>query len=156
LNQQQQRWMRLALDLAERAFAQGEVPVGAIVVLDNQVIGRGFNQSRTLNDPSAHAEILALRDAGQKLTNHRLTGATLICTLEPCAMCVGALVHARVDKLIFAASEPKTGACGSAFDLLSDPAHGHRISLEKGVFADESAQLMRQFFAQRRLDRDMH
>ncbi len=148
--------MRLALDLAERAFAQGEVPVGAIVVLDNQVIGRGFNQSRTLNDPSAHAEILALRDAGQKLTNHRLTGATLICTLEPCAMCVGALVHARVDKLIFAASEPKTGACGSAFDLLSDPAHGHRISLEKGVFADESAQLMRQFFAQRRLDRDMH
>ena len=148
--------MRLALELAERAFAQGEVPVGALVVLDNQVIGRGYNQSRTLNDPSAHAEILALRDAGQKLANHRLTGATLICTLEPCAMCVGALIHARVDKLIFAASEPKTGACGSAFDLLSDPAHGHRISLEKGVFADESAQLMRQFFAQRRLDHDAH
>ena len=148
--------MRLALDLAERAFAQGEVPVGAIVVLENQVVGRGFNQSRALNDPSAHAEILALRDAGQTLANHRLTGATLICTLEPCAMCVGALVHARIDSLIFAASEPKTGACGSAFDLLSDPAHGHRISLEKGVLADESAQLMRQFFAARRLDRDAH
>ncbi len=146
--------MRLALDLAERAFAQGEVPVGAIVVLENQVIGRGFNQSRALNDPSAHAEIMALRDSGQSLANHRLTGATLICTLEPCAMCVGALVHARVDTLIFAASEPKTGACGSAFDLLSDPAHGHRISVEKGVFADASAQLMRQFFAARRLDRN--
>ena len=142
--------MRLALELAERAFAQGEVPVGALVVLNNQVIGRGFNQSRKLNDPSAHAEILALRDAARTQLNHRLTGATLICTLEPCVMCVGALVHARVDKLIFAASEPKTGACGSAFDLLSDPAHGHRISVEKGIFADAAANLMQQFFASRR------
>ena len=142
--------MRLALELAERAFTQGEVPVGALVVLNNEVIGRGYNQSRNLNDPSAHAEILALRDAARTQLNHRLTGATLICTLEPCVMCVGALVHARVDKLIFAASEPKTGACGSAFDLLSDPAHGHRISVEKGIFADAAANLMRQFFASRR------
>lgn len=142
--------MRLALELAERAFEQGEVPVGAIVVLDNQIIGRGYNQSRTLHDPSAHAEILALRSAAQTQHNHRLTGATLICTLEPCAMCVGALVHARVDSLIFAATEPKTGACGSAFDLLSDPAHGHRITLEKGVYASESIQLMQRFFASKR------
>ncbi len=140
----------MALELAERAFEQGEVPVGAIVVLDNQVIGRGYNQSRTLNDPTAHAEILALRDAAQTQHNHRLTGATLVCTLEPCAMCVGALVHARIDKLLFAASEPKTGACGSAFDLLSDPAHGHRITLEKGVFANDSIRLMQRFFAQKR------
>ena len=142
--------MRLALDLAERAFEQGEVPVGALVVMDNQVIGRGYNQSRTLNDPTAHAEILALRDAARTQRNHRLTGAELICTLEPCAMCVGALIHARVDKLIFAASEPKTGACGSAFDLLSDPAHGHRINVEKGILAEDSANLMRRFFASKR------
>lgn len=143
--------MRLALELAECAFAQGEVPVGALVVLNNQVIGRGYNQSRTLNDPSAHAEILALRDAGLHQHNHRLTGATLICTLEPCVMCVGALVHARVDKLIFAANEPKTGACGSAFDLISDPAHGHHISVEKGICAVDSATLMRRFFVSKRL-----
>ncbi len=143
--------MRLALELAERAFSQGEVPVGAIVVFDNQVIGRGYNQSRTLNDPSAHAEMLALRDGARTQGNHRLTGATLICTLEPCVMCVGALMHARIDKLLFAASEPKTGACGSRFDLLSDPAHGHRVTLEKGVFANESIQLMQRFFAQKRI-----
>lgn len=142
--------MRIALELAERAFSQGEVPVGALVVLNNQVIGRGYNQSRKLNDPSAHAEILALRDAAATQRNHRLTGATLICTLEPCVMCVGALVHARIDKLLFAASEPKTGACGSAFDLLSDPAHGHRIAVEKGILADAAANLMQRFFASRR------
>ena len=142
--------MRLALELAECAFEQGEVPVGAIVVLDNRVIGRGFNQSRTRSDPTAHAEVLALRDAGEKQHNHRLIGATLICTLEPCVMCVGALIHARVATLIFAASEPKTGACGSAFDLLSDPAHGHRVCVEKGVFADAAANLMRRFFAAKR------
>lgn len=142
--------MRLALELAERAFELGEVPVGALVIMDNKVIGRGYNQSRTLNDPTAHAEILALRDAARTQRNHRLTGAELICTLEPCAMCVGALIHARVDKLIFAASEPKTGACGSAFDLLSDPAHGHRITVEKGLFAEDSAHLMRRFFALKR------
>jgi len=152
LSNLQQSWMRLALELAERAFAQGEVPVGAIVVLNNQVIGRGYNQSRTLRDPTAHAEILALRDAAQTQYNHRLTGATLVCTLEPCAMCVGALVHARIDKLLFAAAEPKTGACGSAFDLFSDPAHGHRITLEKGLLANESIQLMRRFFAQKRVN----
>ena len=146
----QQSWMRLALELAERALAQDEVPVGAIVVLDNQVIGRGYNQSRTLNDPRAHAEILALRDAARTQRNHRLTGAALICTLEPCVMCVGALVHARIDKLLFAASEPKTGACGSAFDLLSDPAHGHRVALEKGLLANDSIQLMQDFFVRKR------
>ena len=142
--------MRLALELAERAFEQGEVPVGALVVLDNQVIGSGYNQSRARNDPSAHAEIMALREAGLQQHNHRLIGATLICTLEPCSMCVGALVHARIDTLIFAANEPKTGACGSAFDLLSDPAHGHKISVEKGVFANEAANLMQLFFVAKR------
>ena len=142
--------MRLALELAERAFSQGEVPVGALVVLNNQVIGQGYNQSRTLNDPSAHAEILALSEACRQQHNHRLTGATLICTLEPCVMCVGALVHARIDTLVFAASEPKTGACGSAFDLLSDPAHSHHVTVEKGIFADDAANLMRRFFALRR------
>ncbi len=144
--------MHLALELAEQAFEQGEVPVGALVVLNNQVIGRGYNQNLKLNDPSAHAEILALRDAARTQLNHRLIGATLISTLEPCVMCVGALVHARIEKLVFAASEPKTGACGSAFDLLSDPAHGHRITVEKGVFADAAANLMRRFFASKRTD----
>ena len=143
--------MQLALELAEKAFEQGEVPVGAIVVLDNQVIGRGYNQSRALNDPSAHAEIMALRDAARTQRNYRLTGATLICTLEPCVMCIGALVHARIDRLLFAVAEPKTGACGSAFDLLSDPAHGHRVALEKGIFASESIQLMQRFFAKKRM-----
>ena len=142
--------MRLALELAERAFEQGEVPVGALVVLDNQVIGSGYNQSRARNDPSAHAEIMALREAGLHQHNHRLIGATLVCTLEPCSMCVGALVHARIDTLIFAANEPKTGACGSAFDLLSDPAHGHKITVEKGVFANEAANLMQLFFVAKR------
>jgi tRNA(adenine34) deaminase len=144
------QWMQAALALAAQAAQAGEVPIGALVVLDNRIVGRGFNQTRQLHDPSAHAEILAMRSACATLGNERLVGATLICTLEPCVMCVGALLHARIAHLVYGANEPKTGACGSAFDLLSEPAHQHQPTLEKGVLAAESAQLLRQFFAQRR------
>ncbi len=143
-------YMYQALALAEQAYQVNEVPIGAIVVANGAVIGRGYNQVRSLQDPSAHAEILALRQAALQQKNYRLTDATLFCTLEPCAMCVGALVHARVQTLIFAAPEPKTGACGSAFDLLSDPAHNHQIRLEKGVLATQSAALLQRFFATKR------
>jgi tRNA(adenine34) deaminase len=142
--------MHQALALAQQALELNEVPIGAIVVAQGVVIGHGFNQVRTRNDPSAHAEILALREAALHQNNYRLTDASLICTLEPCVMCVGALVHARVQTLIFAAPEPKTGACGSAFDLLSDPAHNHQIRVEKGVLAEQSGALLRRFFATKR------
>ena len=139
-----------ALALAERAAALEEVPVGAVVVYQNEIIGRGFNQVRTLNDVSAHAELQAIRQASAALGNYRLSGAALYCTLEPCVMCVGAIVQARIERLIYAAREPKTGACGSAFDLLSDPAHNHRVWVQHGVMAESASALLQQFFAQRR------
>jgi tRNA(adenine34) deaminase len=142
--------MRAALAQAELACANDEVPVGAVVVFEGAIIGRGFNQTRARFDVSAHAEIVALRAAAKSLSNYRLPGALLVCTLEPCLMCVGALVQARVATLIFGASEPKTGACGSAFDALSDPAHNHRVACEKGVLAAQSSALLQRFFANRR------
>jgi tRNA(adenine34) deaminase len=144
------QWMQLALAQAQAAAAAGEVPVGAVLVLENQVVSAAHNQTLQLQDPSAHAEVLALRAAATAVGNHRLLGATLICTLEPCVMCVGALMHARIGRLIFAAREPKTGACGSAFDLLSDPAHGHHVQVEYGLLQAESATLLQQFFQARR------
>ena len=142
--------MRQALTQAQLALDSGEVPVGALIVRNGECIARAFNQTRSLHDPTAHAEVRALQKAAQALGNERLLDCTLICTLEPCVMCVGALIHARINALIIGANEPKTGACGSAFDLLSDPAHGRKVDLVKGVLANESAALLRQFFSSRR------
>jgi tRNA(Arg) A34 adenosine deaminase TadA len=145
------RWMRRALDLAAHARdADAEVPVGAVLVADGESIGEGWYRNITLNDPSAHAEILALRAAGARIGNYRFPGSTLYATLEPCAMCAMALVHARVARVVYAAADPKTGAAGSVFDTLISPLHNHRIEVAAGLCADESAALLRDFFRSRR------
>jgi len=144
-------FMQRALELARHAEAQGEVPVGAVVVLEGEIIGEGWNQPIGRHDPSAHAEIMALRDAGQSQQNYRLPESTLYVTLEPCPMCAGAIVHARVGRVVFGASDPRSGAAGSVFDLLpSDQRFNHVTDAVGGVLADESAQLLRQFFRARR------
>ena len=143
-------FMAEALALARAAGAAGEVPVAALVVQDGVVIGRGHNLNIADHDPSAHAEIVALREAGRHLRNHRLIGCTLYCTLEPCPMCVGAIVHARLARVVYAAPDPKTGAAGGCFDLLTDPRHNHRVEVVAGVGAEESAALLRGFFRARR------
>lgn len=143
--------MARALELARAAQAQGEVPVGAVIVdKDGQIIAEAANGPIALNDPTAHAEVLALRQAGAALRNYRVPGCTLYVTLEPCAMCAAALVHARVQRLVFGADDPKTGACGGALDVLNAPAMNHDILMESGVLADESAALLRAFFQSRR------
>ncbi|WP_313919803.1 tRNA adenosine(34) deaminase TadA [Tahibacter sp.] len=145
------RWMQYALELARRAEEQhGEVPVGAVLVVDGLLVGEGHNHNIGLNDPSAHAEIQALRDAGRRVGNYRFPGATLYVTLEPCAMCSMALVHARVARVVYGASDPKTGAAGSVFDTLISERHNHRIDVVAGVSAEESGALLRAFFRKRR------
>ena len=142
--------MREALVLAERAAEAGEVPVGAVVVLDGTVVGRGFNRPIAARDPTAHAEIEAMREAGRVLGNYRLAGCELYVTLEPCAMCVGAMLHARVARVVFGAADPKTGACGSVVDLPKVAALNHHARFEGGVLAQECGALLRRFFADRR------
>jgi len=142
--------MRRALELAREAADGGEVPVGAVLVMDGKITGEGRNRPIGANDPTAHAEMGALRDAGRRLGNYRLTGSTLYVTLEPCVMCAGALVHARVARLVYGAADPKTGAAGSVFDVLGDPRHNHRIEISGGVLADECSALLRDFFRARR------
>lgn len=145
------RFMRRALALAVHARdADGEVPVGAVLVRDGEIVGEGWNRNITLADPSAHAEIGALREAGRRLRNHRIPDSTLYVTLEPCAMCAMALVHARVARVVYAATDPKTGAAGSVFDTLISERHNHRIEVQGGLLADESAALLRGFFRARR------
>lgn len=144
------KWMAHALKLAQRAEAEGEVPVGAVIVLDGEIIGEGWNQPITSFDATAHAEIVALRQACQSRQNYRLPGASLYVTLEPCIMCAGALVHARIDRLIYATPEPKTGAAGSYVDIFSLPQLNHRVQCEQGVLAEESSVLLRNFFRARR------
>lgn len=144
--------MQQALSLAERAAAEGEVPVGAVLVLGGQVVGEGWNRSIALNDPTAHAEILALRQAGQRLGNYRLLDTTLYSTLEPCPMCASAIIHARVRRVIFGAWDPKAGAAGSVFDLLpSDQRFNHRVDVVGGIEQAACGQLLRDFFRQRRV-----
>jgi tRNA(adenine34) deaminase len=143
-------FMREALAEARRAAAAGEVPVGAVVVLGGEVVGRGFNQPISGNDPTAHAEIVALRDAARRVGNYRLTGATMVVTVEPCLMCVGALVHARVARLVFGAPEPKAGAIVSAMRALEHPRLNHRFEVVEGVLAGECRQVVRAFFRERR------
>lgn len=143
-------WMRLALQQAEEARLHGEVPVGAVLVRDGELVASGFNQPIALHDPSAHAEMLALRAAGQILQNYRLPGLELFVTLEPCAMCAMALLHARVSRVVFAAADPKTGAAGSVLDLFALPQLNHHTSVTRGVLAEESAALLQAFFRERR------
>ena len=144
-------FMRRALELAQLAQAEGEVPVGAVVVAESEIIGEGWNQPISSSDPTAHAEIVALRAAAAALQNYRLPGTTLYVTLEPCAMCAGAIVHARVDRVVFATTDPRSGAAGSVFDLLpSDGRFNHYTRCEGGVLAQESAVMLRAFFRARR------
>jgi len=143
-------FMGLALDLAREAGALGEVPVGAVVVLEGEVVGRGFNRPIDRHDPTAHAEIMALRDAASRLGNYRLPGCTLYVTLEPCVMCAGAIMHARVAQVVFGARDPKTGAAGSVVDLFAETRLNHHATITGGVLADDCSRLLSGFFAARR------
>lgn len=146
-------FMRRALQLAARAEQSGEVPVGAVLVLNDEIIGEGWNQPISSHDPTAHAEIMALRDAGQKMANYRLPDTTLYITLEPCPMCAGAIVHARVKRVVFAARDPRTGAAGSVFDLLpSDRGFNHYTSVEQGALSEQSSEMLSSFFRRRRAE----
>ncbi len=143
-------WMRHALSLALRAAREGEVPVGAVLVKEGRMIAEGWNRPIGDNDPSAHAEIQALRAAGKVQGNYRLPGTTLYVTLEPCPMCAGAIVHARVGRVVYAAADPRTGAAGSVFNLLQSTALNHRCEVEGGMFAEDSGRLLRDFFRLKR------
>jgi tRNA(adenine34) deaminase len=143
-------FMQHALTLARQAAEAGEVPVGAVVVKDGEIIGRGSNAPILKHDPTAHAEIQALRDAAQRLGNYRLPGCTLYVTLEPCAMCSGAIQHARIARLVYGASDPKTGTCGSVIDLMGEQRLNHHTSVTSGILATECGQLLSAFFSARR------
>ncbi|MEO8753628.1 MAG: tRNA adenosine(34) deaminase TadA [Casimicrobiaceae bacterium] len=143
-------WMGEALALARAAAERGEVPVGAVVVRDGVIVGRGGNAPIAGNDPTAHAEIAAMRDAARAAGNYRLTGCELFTTLEPCAMCAGAMLHARIARVVFGAGDPKSGACGSVIDLFGEPRLNHHASVTSGVRAEECGRLLSEFFAMRR------
>ena len=152
---QDQLFMQVAIELAKQASENGEVPVGAIIVKDGEIIGRGSNAPIGLHDPSAHAEILAMRDAAKHIGNYRLVDCTLYVTLEPCAMCYGAIQHARIANLVYGDSDPKTGACGSVVDLMAEEKLNHHTSVRGGVLAEETATLLSDFFKQRRLNKGL-
>lgn len=150
MNEADKQFMQHALMLAQRAESEGEVPVGAVIVCDNQIIAEGWNQPIQLHDPSAHAEMMALRAAAKTIKNYRLNNTVLYVTLEPCAMCVGAMIHARIGRLVFGASDPKAGAVMSAFTLLNHEKHNHHIPWEGGVCTDDCANILKTFFKKRR------
>jgi tRNA(adenine34) deaminase len=143
-------WMAEALAEARLAAAEGEVPIGAVVVFEDRIVGRGRNARERLRDPTAHAEILALREAARALDRWRLTGATIYATLEPCPMCAGALVNARIDRLVYAVPDPKAGAAGTLLDIPRDPRLNHRVEVTTGVLAQECGDLLKEFFRARR------
>ncbi|MGD0628531.1 MAG: tRNA adenosine(34) deaminase TadA [Terracidiphilus sp.] len=143
-------FMNAALAEAHLAMKAGEVPIGAVVVWNREILARGQNRVLRSVDPTAHAEIIALRLAAEALGNYRLSGCTLYATLEPCAMCAGAMIHARLDRLVFAAADPKAGAAGSVLAVLNHPQLNHQMQVEQGILADESAELLRRFFRERR------
>jgi tRNA(adenine34) deaminase len=145
-------WMRRALQEAENALQSGDVPIGAIAVLDGQIIGAGFNRREADQDPTAHAEMIAIRQAAQHIGHWRLEGVTLYCTLEPCAMCAGAMVLARLPRLIYAAPDPKAGAGGSILNILQHEALNHRVDVTSGLLADEAAEQIRTFFRKLRAE----
>lgn len=142
--------MEEALRCAQRALEAGEVPVGAVVVCDSRIVGRGWNRNITDNDPAAHAEVVALREAGASVGNHRLEGCELFVTIEPCAMCAGAMVHARIWRLVYGADDPKAGAVGSVMQVLNHPQRNHTIEIRRGVLAGRSAEVLQTFFRSRR------
>ena len=143
-------WMRHAIELARQGQESGEVPVGAVIVKDNQVVGEGWNQPISQHDPSAHAEMVALRQAGKSLNNYRLLGTTLYVTLEPCVMCAGAIIHARVGRVVYGANDPKAGAAGSVVDIFANPRINHHVTVEGGLLAMECGDLLTQFFKAKR------
>jgi len=145
-----QQFMRLAIEQAQLAAQAGEVPVGAVLVRDGQIISKAFNKPIANHDPSAHAEMLALREAALVEQNYRIPGSTLYVTLEPCAMCSGAMLHARIDRVVYGAPDPKTGAAGSVLDLFSSKQINHQTSVEGGIMSEECGQLLRDFFKGRR------
>jgi len=145
-----EQWMRHALKLADQAEAAGEVPVGAVIIKSDELVGEGWNQVIGLNDPTAHAEVIAMRQAGMHLQNYRLPGCVLYVTLEPCCMCAGAMIHARFDRVVFGASDPKTGAAGSVFNLLQDERHNQIPEITAGCLESECSQLLTGFFRRRR------
>ena len=142
--------MKQALALANKAKEENEVPVGAVVVKDDEIVGRGWNRNIGLHDPSAHAEIMAMRDAGITTCNHRLPDCTLYVTLEPCAMCAGAMIHARLKRVVYAAHDPKTGAAGGCIDLLGNAVHNHSVEVTGGCCGAESSEMLKEFFRSRR------
>ena len=142
--------MRAALDEARAAEAAGEVPIGAVILFEGEIVAHGQNRVLRDNDPTAHAEVVALRAAAHTIGNYRLTGCTLVSTLEPCAMCAGAMIHARIDRLLFAADDPKAGAAGSVLQVLNHQALNHQMTIDRGLLAGESAALLREFFQRRR------
>lgn len=146
-----QYWMQKAIQLARKAEAENEVPVGAVIVKDNQLIAEGWNRLIQFHDPTSHAEIIAIRNAGQALNNYRLIDTTLYVTLEPCSMCVGAMIHARIKRLVFAAFDPKTGATGSAIELIQSEKHNHQIEFMGGVLESDCRDMLRDFFRKKRL-----
>ncbi|MBL4680733.1 MAG: tRNA adenosine(34) deaminase TadA [Pseudomonadales bacterium] len=145
-----EHWMGIALSLAASARDMDEVPVGAVVVRDNEIIGEGFNQTLNLNDPSAHAEIMALRDAARKVENYRLVDACLYVTIEPCTMCAGALIHARIRRLVYGAKEPRAGAIESSIQVLDNPSLNHKLEVTSGVCEDAASEIMSTFFRSKR------
>ena len=146
-----EEWMQYALQLAKKSEQRDEVPVGAIVIHKNKIIGEGWNHPISSNNPTAHAEIMALQDAGEKIGNYRLLDSTMYVTLEPCVMCAGALVHARIAKLVYAVDDQKTGACGSVFNMVQAEELNHNIEIKKGVLEKECQALIKNFFKEKRL-----
>ena len=145
-----EKWMRIALNEANLAMEENEIPVGAVLVQNDRLIAKSHNQPIKTNDPTAHAEIQLLRKAGLKQKNYRLIGSTLYVTLEPCAMCFGAMIHARIERIVFGASDPKTGVCGSCINLNEENFFNHKISITSGVLGNESSELLKLFFKSRR------
>lgn len=157
-NQQEQDsldifWMQHALELAKRAESEGEVPVGAIVVLNEEVIGEGWNRPIIDNDPTAHAEIMALRSAAKKINNYRLLDTTLYVTLEPCIMCTGAIIHSRVKRVVYGAQDPKAGAANSAFTILGTDCLNHKVCVDSGLMAEECGKVLTEFFRNKRKEK---
>jgi tRNA(adenine34) deaminase len=150
MDEPEQHWMRLALTQAAEAMKLGEVPVGAVAVLNGEIIGTGFNRKESDQDPTAHAEMIAMRRAAERLNNWRLVGVTLYCTLEPCPMCAGAMIQARLSRLVYGARDTRFGADGTIIDVLGQPAFNHRVEVMSGVLADEAGELLQQFFRQLR------
>jgi tRNA(adenine34) deaminase len=147
-----ERWMESALREAERAYGRKEVPIGAVIVLDGRIIGKGFNQIETLRDPTAHAEIIAITAAASFMGSRRLEGCAIYVTLEPCTMCAGAIVHARIPRLVFGASDPKAGACGTLYNVVQDPRLNHRVEMITGILESRCSALLKEFFQKVRSD----